>query len=118
MTIDEKRDTRADAMVEKMFRPGCFVVLHPDSQVPDAGRVGKIVQREGRQMLVEFFRDELIGRAVYSTIPFGHWLLIGDFLVERYTPRAMKHGWRVHERGLEFFRKMGWHYNDLTKGEA
>jgi hypothetical protein len=36
-----------------MFQPGCFVVLHPDSKHPDAGRVGKIVSRNGCEMLFE-----------------------------------------------------------------
>lgn len=27
---------------EKLFQPGCFVALHPESNHPDAGRVGKL----------------------------------------------------------------------------
>jgi hypothetical protein len=58
---------------EALFQPGCFVVLHPESKHPDAGRVGKIISRNGRDMIVEFFNDDLVGRTEYSTIPLGHW---------------------------------------------
>lgn len=103
---------------EAMFQPGCFVVLHPESKHPDAGRVGKIISRKGKEMLVEFFADELIGKSEFSMIPFGHWLPVCDFLVEEYEPRAKKRGWRVSQRGMEIFRKMGWEYTAATEGNA
>ena len=111
-------DTELTKQQEAMFQPGCFVVLHPDSKHPDAGRVGKIVSRNGKEMLVEFFNDELIGKSEFSMIPFGHWLPVGDFLVEEYEPRAKKRGWRVSLRGIEIFRKMGWEYTAATEGKA
>jgi len=40
---------------EAMFQPGRFVALHPESNHPDAGRVGKIISRKGCDMIVEFF---------------------------------------------------------------
>ena len=51
-------------------------------------------------------------------IPVGHWLPVGDFLVEEYEPRAKKRGWRVSLRGIEIFRKMGWEYTAATEGKA
>jgi len=75
---------------ESLFQAGCFVVLHPDSKHPDAGRVGKIISRNGARMLVEFFHDELIGETAFSVIPFGHWLPVPSFFVEEYEPRAKK----------------------------
>jgi hypothetical protein len=101
-----------------MFQPGCFVALHPDSATPDAGRVGKIVSRNGSEMLVEFFSDELIGSAEFSTIPLGHWGPVPAFFVEEYAPRAKKRGWRVTERGMEMFRNLGWGYTAATEGRA
>lgn len=112
------RDFNLTTEQEALFQPGCFVVLHPQSKHPDAGRVGKIVSRNGMQMLVEFFCDELIGKTEFSTIPFCHWLPVGDFLVEAYEPRAKKRGWRVSERGMGVFQKMGWEYTNATSGKA
>jgi hypothetical protein len=102
---------------EKMFQPGCFVVLHPKSDTQDAGRVGKIVSRKGRVMLVEFFSDELIGQSLYSVIPLGHWMPVPKSLVEEYEPRAKKRGWRVTERGIKIFRDFGWGYTAATEGK-
>ena len=103
---------------EAMFQPGCFVVLHPDSKHPHAGRVGRIARRKGKDMLVEFFSDELIGVSEYSTIPFGHWAPVPDFFVETYEPRVMKRGWRVSERGMATFRDLGWNFTAATEGKA
>lgn len=66
---------------EAMFQPGRFVALHPESNHPDAGRVGKIISRKGCDMIVEFFNDDLVGRAEYSTIPLGHWGPVPEFFV-------------------------------------
>ena len=61
MTTDLDLTKEQDAM----FQPGCFVVLHPNSKHPDAGRVGKIISRKGSEMLVEFWRDDLIGKSEF-----------------------------------------------------
>jgi hypothetical protein len=103
---------------EKMFQPGCFVALHPESNHPDAGRVGKIISRNGTEMLVEFFNDDLIGKTEYCTIPLGHWGPVPEFFVEEYEPRAKKRGWRVTERGMKMFRDLGWDYTPATEGKA
>ena len=103
---------------EAMFKPGCFVVLHPESKHPDAGRVGKIISRKGKEMLVEFFADELIGKTEFSTIPLGHWGPVPEFFVEEYEPRAKKHGWRVTASGMKMFRALGWGFTAATEGMA
>ena len=103
---------------EAMFQPGRFVALHPESNHPDAGRVGKIISRKGCDMIVEFFNDDLVGRAEYSTIPLGHWGPVPEFFVEEYEPRAKKRGWRVTERGMKMFRDLGWGYTAATEGKA
>lgn len=103
---------------EAMFQSGCFVVLHPNSDHPDAGRVGKIVSRNNNDMLVEFFADDLIGKTEFSMIPLGHWGPVPEFLVEEYEPRAKKRGWRVTERGMKMFRNLGWGYTAATEGKA
>jgi len=114
MTTDLKLTKEQEAM----FQPGCFVALHPDSKHPDAGRVGKIVSRNGSEMLVEFFSDELIGKSEFSLIPMGHWAPVPEFFVEEYEPRAKKRGWRVTERGIKMFRDLGWGYTAATEGKA
>lgn len=78
--INMTTDAKLTKEQEAMFQPGCFVVLHPDSKHRDAGRVGKIVSRNGGEMLVEFFSDDLIGRSEFSTIPLGHWGRCRSFL--------------------------------------
>jgi hypothetical protein len=103
---------------EAMFQPGCFVALHPKSKHPDAGRVGKIITREGRRMLVEFFRDDLIGKTTYSVIPLGHWGPVPAALVEEYEPRAKKRGWRLNEFGMKVYRDFGWDYTPATEGKG
>lgn len=92
------------------------VVLHPGSKHPDAGRVGQIVSRKGTEMLVEFWRDDLIGKSEFSTIPLGHWGPVPELFVEEYEPRAKKRGWRVNERGMKMFRDLGWAYTAATEG--
>ena len=61
---------------EAMFQPGCFVVLHPDSKHPDAGRVGKIISRDGSEMLVEFWQDDLSvterGMKMFRNLGWGY----------------------------------------------
>jgi hypothetical protein len=102
---------------EKIFQPGGFVALHPESQHPDAGRVGKIISRKGNDMLVEFFNDDLIGKTEYSTIPLRHWRPVPEFIVEEYEPQAKKRGWRVTERGMKMFRDLGWGHTLATEGK-
>lgn len=114
MQTSERLTKEQDAM----FKPGGFVMLHPESKHPDAGRVGKIVSRNGDEMLVEFFNDELIGKTDFSTIPLGHWGPVPEFFVEEYEPRAKKIGWRVAERGMRMFRNLGWGYTAATEGKA
>jgi hypothetical protein len=113
MTTDLGLTKEQDAMLQ----PGCFVVLHPNSKHPDAGRVGKIISRKGSEMLVEFWRDDLIGKSEFSTIPLGHWGPVPEFFVEEYEPRAKKRGWRVTERGMKMFRDLGWGYTAATEGK-
>lgn len=103
---------------EKLFKPGCFVALHSDSQHHDAGRIGKIISCDGTAMLVEFFSDELLGKSEYSMIPFGHWAPVPEFMVEEYQPRALRRGWRVTERGMAMFREFGWGFTPATEGKA
>lgn len=99
-----------------MFQPGGFVMLHPDSKHPDAGRIGKIISRRGVEMVVEFFADELIGKSEFSLIPLGHWGPVPDFLVESYEIRAQKRGWKIGERGITMFKKLGWGYTLASIG--
>jgi len=102
---------------EKLFLPGCFVALHPESNHPDAGRIGKIISRKGREMLVEFFKDELFGKTDYSLIPLSHWMPVPTFFVEEYEPRAKKRGWRVTKHGMKMFHEFGWGYTAATEGK-
>jgi hypothetical protein len=78
----------------------------------------QIISRKGRDMPVEFFNDELIGKTVYSTIPLGHWMPVPGFFVEEYEPRAKKRGWRVTKRGVKMFSELGWDYTPATEGKA
>ncbi len=103
---------------EALFQPGCFVMLHPESTHPDAGRVGKIIRRTGTEMLVEFFCDDLIGSTEFSTVDLGHWGPVPEFFVEEYEPRAKKRGWRVTERGMKMFRNLGWGHTQATVGKV
>jgi len=102
---------------EAMFAPGCFVMLHPESRHPDAGRIGKIVSRDEDRMLVEFFDDALIGKTDFSTIPLGHWGPVPDFFVEEYEPRAQKRGWRLTAQGRKMFCDLGWGFTPASEGK-
>lgn len=104
--------------VNAMFQPGCFVMLHPISNHPDAGRVGRVIKREDSDILVEFFSDDLIGCSSFCDVPMGHWGPVPEFFVEEYEPRAKKRGWRVTERGLDMFKKLGWGFTPATEGKA
>lgn len=103
---------------DDLFSPGCFVMLHTSNSHPDAGRIGLIVQRNGVDILVEFFTDDLLGSTDYSLLPLQHWQLIPDFYIESYQPCAMKRGWRVTEQGLSMFRSLGWSHNSASLGKA
>lgn len=102
----------------KLFAPGKYVMLHPESQTPDAGRVGRIVNCKGDRMRVEFFDDDLIGKSDYSVIPRRHWAPVPEFMVEEYEPRAKKRGWRVMARHMDLVRKLGWQYTPATEGKT
>jgi hypothetical protein len=102
---------------EAIFRPGRFVLLRPESNHPDAGRVGRIISRKGNEILVEFFRDDLIGRTEYCLIPLDQWSPVPASFVERYEPRPKKRGWRVTKAGIKAFRNLGWEYTEATEGK-
>lgn len=106
-----------------MYAPGAFVMLHHESKAggcphEDAGRIGRIVSREGERMVVEFFMDELIGAGTFSLVPFGHWAPVPAWCVEEYEPRAKKRGWRLNERGVKVYDSMGWQRTKATTGET
>lgn len=105
-----------------LFAKGCYVMLHHDSKAsgrphPDAGRIGCIVT-EGDNMMVEFWRDDLVGGSTFSMIPRGHWAPVPDFMVEEYEPRAKKRGWRLNAKGARMFESLKWAHTAATKGEA
>ena len=102
---------------EKMFQPGHFVILHPDIKHPDAGRVGKITDHKEMNLVVEFFRDDLVGSSTFAIIPMCHWLPVGDFFVETYEPRAKKRGWRINDRGRRIFKSLDRKFTSATFGE-
>ncbi len=107
--------TKLTDQQEIMFSPGKFVMLHPESHHPDAGRIGKIISRKGVDMLVEFFSDN--EKSSYSVIPLWHWWPIHDSMVEKYAPEPGKRGWRFSEIGIYLARKLGWGYTDATEGK-
>lgn len=107
--------TKLTDQQEIMFSPGKFVMLHPESHHPDAGRIGKIISRKGVDMLVEFFSDN--EKSSYSVIPIGHWGPVPDSMVDEYAPAPGKRGWRFSERGIDLARKLGWGYTDATEGK-
>jgi len=77
-TMDDARRDHMARMEAKMFAPGAFVMLHHACKAagkphPDAGRIGRIVSRNGDNMVTEFWNDDLIGGATFSVIPRGHW---------------------------------------------
>lgn len=102
----------------KLFAPGKYVMLHPESQTPDAGRVGRIVNCKGDRMLVEFFDDDLIGKSDYSVIPRRHWAPVPEFMVEEYAPRSGKRGWRLKQHWMPIVQKLGWQYTPATEGKT
>lgn len=120
-TQSEAHRAHMKRMEAKMFAPGAFVMLHhesrtPDGLHPDAGRIGQIVKCDGNQMIVEFFRDELVGSGTFCLIPRNHWAPVPETCVEEYEPRAKRRGWRVSERGKKIFDGMGWQTTAATFG--
>jgi len=125
---DARRDHMARMEAEMfapgaLFAPGAFVMLHHECKVagkphPDAGRIGRIVSRDGASMVTEFWNDDLIGSATFCLIPFGHWAPVPEFCVEEYEPRAKRRGWRLNERGAKLFADMGWQRTKATIGDA
>ena len=110
-------------MEAKMFAPSAFVMLHHECKAAgkpheDAGRIGRIVSRNGDRMVTEFWNDDLIGGATFCLIPFGHWAPVPEFCVEEYEPRAKRRGWRLNERGVKLFSDMGWQHTRATLGAA
>lgn len=105
-----------------LFAPGCFVMLHHDSKAsgsahPDAGRIGCVVSDEP-DMVVEFWRDELVASSTFCLIPRRHWAPVPEFLVEEYEPRAKKRGWRLNAKGARMFQALGWQQTRATRGEV
>jgi hypothetical protein len=58
---------------EAAFLPGEFVVLQRERH-PDAGRIGQIVCRQGLDLLVEFFADDVYGPACVCVLPVADWV--------------------------------------------
>jgi hypothetical protein len=121
-TSDAHRDHMA-RMEAKMYAPGAFVMLHHACKAAgqpheDAGRIGRIVSRDGDRMVTEFFTDDLIGSATFCLVPFGHWAAVPEFCVEEYEPRAKRRGWRLNERGVKMYDNMGWRRTKATVGAA
>ena len=122
-TIDDARRDSMARMEAKMFAPGAFVMLHPECKVAgkpheDAGRIGRIVSRNGENMVTEVWNDDLIGGATFSVIPRKHWAPVPEWCVEEYEPRARRRGWRLNERGAKLFADMGWQRTKATTGDA
>jgi hypothetical protein len=115
--VDMQADLELTPAQKELFKPGCFVMLHPESQHPDAGRVGKIISRHSNNIVVEFFTDDLLEQSEYSIIPLRHWAPVPEFFVEEYEPRFKKRGWRVTERGLKMFHHLSWGYTLATVGK-
>lgn len=122
-TLDDACREHLARMEAKMFAPGAFVMLHHECKVAgkpheDAGRIGRIVSRDGDRMVVQFWNDDLIGSATFSLIPFGHWAPVPEFCVEEYEPRAKLRGWRISAQGIKTFDRMGWHRTAATVGDG
>ena len=122
-TTDDARRDHMARMEAKMFAPGAFVMLHHECKAAgkpheDAGRIGRIVSRDGERMVTEFWNDDLIGSATFCLIPFGHWAPVPEWCVEEYEPRAKRRGWRLNERGAKLFADMGWRLTKATTGDA
>ena len=121
----QAREENFERKQREMFQPGKFVMLHHachtwDGPHPDAGRIGKIIKCDlvTKDMIVEFWNDELVGSATYCLIPFGHWLPLGEWMIEEYEPRAKRRGWRVSQQGMKIFDGMGWERTAATEGKA
>lgn len=122
-TLDDARRDHMARMEAKMFAPGAFVMLHHACKVDckpheDAGRIGRIVSRNGDRMVTEFWSDDLIGGATFSLIPLGHWAPVPEWCVEEYEPRVKRRGWRLNKRGVKLFAEMQWQYTKATIGDA
>lgn len=122
-TMSEAYRDHMARMEAKMYAPGAFVMLHHSCTVAnkpheDAGRIGRIVSRNGDRMVTEFFIDDLVGSSTFCLIPFGHWAPVPEFCVEEYEPRAKRRGWRLNERGVKLFSEMGWPRTMATDGKA
>lgn len=122
-TIDDARRDSMARMEAKMFAPGAFVMLHHECKVAgkqheDAGRIGRIVSLNGKNMVTEFWNDDLIGGATFSVIQRRHWAPVPEWCVEEYEPRAKRRGWRLNERGAKLFADMGWQRTKATTGDA
>jgi len=112
-----KQERLADRQ-DAMLQPGCFVILHPDGEHPDAGRVGKIISRKDEDLVVEFFSDDLIGIGEFSLLALRCWLPVPEFMVEEYEPRAKKRGWRIHDEGRGLLLSLGLGYTPATEGRT
>lgn len=111
-TMDDARRDHMARMEAKMFAPGAFVMLHHARKVDckpheDAGRIGRIVSRNGDRMVTEFWSDDLIGGATFSLIPLGHWAPVPEFCVEEYEPRAKRRGVSFRPAKLCFYAAYG-----------
>lgn len=103
-----------------LFEAGALVMLHPDGKIggkphPDAGRIGRIVSREGERMVVEFWQGP--HRSTFCLIPLPHWAPVPEFCAETYERDGMR-GWRLHDRGARIFAGMGWRTTAATGGAA
>jgi len=110
-------------MVDDLFKPGAFVMLHPRSPElivshQDAGRIGKLMARKADKAIIQLFQDDLIGLTMCCQIPIAHCAPVPDFMVESYEARAGKKGWRVTHSGLSLFKKLGWLHTDATMGRS
>ena len=122
---EQARKEHFEIKQREMFQPGKFVMLHHECCIgkvkhPDAGRIGKIIKcdLEKKDMIVEFWTDEMVGGATYCLIPFGHWLPLGDYMIEEYEPRVMKRGWRINDYAKRIFDNMGWKRTLATEGKT
>ena len=121
-TTEQAHADHMKRLEKESFAPGKFVMLHPDGKAagkphPDAGRIRRIVSSDGNKMVVEFWSDELVGSSTFCLIPRPAWAPVPEFLVEEYTPRAKKRGWRIHDRGVRVFDGMGWAKTAATTGD-
>lgn len=115
---------RKEEVVNSMFAPGAFVMLHPNvfmsnnNRHPDSGRIGKVSSESNGMLVVELFNDDLIGKLTACILPKKVWLPVPSFAVEEYFPRAKKRGWRLSDRGKRLFADFGWMMNEASEGRA